>query len=329
MKPGKAIGAGLLVIVGVLGLITWVARVYRAPLGPALQAPPTTISPTAQSVSTLAPATVQAKECGETGAWNVLILGSDAGDLRGTRGSDLTRMLRVDFSNQKVTSYSFPRDLWVDTSGLGLTNPTIDATRLGMVLYEARSRSTKTDFRETMRDGTNATALMLAKNFAIGTDHYLAIDLAQIPAMVDAIGGVPINIPQETTDPWIGMVISAGQQTLSGEEFVAYARAIPDSDYARIQRNNLLLDALRTKLLDPELWVMIPGLYSQFHEVITTDLSPEQINHLACLMKALPAEGVAQDGLREEWTSAGPEEGSLLWDKLDVTNQMKELGLIP
>jgi len=31
--------------------------------------------------------------------------------------------------------------------------------------------------------------------------------------MVDAIGGVPINIPVTITDPWIGTVYPAGQQT--------------------------------------------------------------------------------------------------------------------
>ena len=97
--------------------------------------------------------------------------------------------------------FAFSRDLWVDTTGLGLTNPTINATKLGMVFYEARSRSTSTNVRDSMIDGTNATARMLANNFLVSSDHYLTIDLAQVPAMVDAIGGVPINIPATITDP--------------------------------------------------------------------------------------------------------------------------------
>jgi LCP family protein required for cell wall assembly len=113
------------------------------------------------------------------------------------------------------------------------------------VFYEARSRSVSTNVKAAMVDGTNVTARMLAKNFLISTDHYLTVDLAQIPSMVDTIGGVPINIPVRTTDPVIGMVIPAGQQTLNGAQFVAYARAIPDSDFGRIQRNNLLVSALQ------------------------------------------------------------------------------------
>lgn len=332
MNVKKIVGMVLLVsvVLAVLAAAVWSVRAYRQPLGPALQ--PDTKSSVivdTQLEQPEAEPNAQAEVCGETGAWNVLILGSDAADLRGEKGSDLTRMLRVDFPNKKVTIFAFSRDLWVDTTGLGLTNPTINATQLGTVFYEARNRSSKTNVKDAMVDGTSATARMLSNNFSLSTDHYLTVDLFQIPAMVDLVGGIPVNIPQTTTDPWIGMVIPAGQQTLNGAQFVAYARAIPDSDFGRIQRNNLLFAALREKLLDPGLWEKIPQMYMQFNEVIATDLSPEQIYQLSCLLKEVPPEAIIHDQVRPEWTWAGPQQGSLVWDRTTVLNRLKELGLIP
>jgi anionic cell wall polymer biosynthesis LytR-Cps2A-Psr (LCP) family protein len=110
---------------------------------------------------------------------------------------------------------------------------------------------------------------------------------------------------------------------------VAYARVIPDSDFARIQRNNLLLEALQQRLLDPAVWPRIPALFAQFNQVIATDFSPEQINHLACLMQEVPQSMIVLDNVRQEWTWPGPQSGSLLWDKTNVLNHLKELGLIP
>lgn len=326
MKRKNAVEMVLLglVILGALIGTVWTVRAYQQPLGIALQGNATPISVTFAPLVNTTTAV-----CGETTAWNVLVLGSDAGEQRGEKGSDLTRMLRVDFPNKQVTVYAFSRGLWVDTTGLGLTNPAIDAAKLGTVFYEARNRSTQANVKAAMVDGTNVTALMLSKNFFISTDHYLTVDLSQIPGMVDAVGGIPINIPAQTTDPWIGMVIPAGQQTLNGAQFAAYARAIPDSDFGRIQRNNLLLDALRGKLLDPSVWANIPQLYSQFSDVIATDLSPEQINHLSCLLKEVPANAIIQDQVRPEWTSPGPQKDSLLWNKTSVLNRLRELGLIP
>jgi LCP family protein required for cell wall assembly len=320
------LGVGLLAI---FGMTVFVVKAYRAPLGPALQVPTPTTLPAGNQVASTAVPTVDQSVCGETAVWNVLLLGSDAADMREPKGSDLTRIMRVDFPAKKVTIYAFPRDLWVDTAGLGLTNPTIDAARLGAVFYEARSRSTSTNVNEAMMDATNVTARMLSKNFLLSIDHYVTLDLSQVPAIVDTINGVPINVPVGITDPLSGMVIPAGQQTLNGMQVVAYARAIPDSDFGRIQRNNLLVAALREKALDPGVWGKIPQLYVQFDEVIATDLSPEQINHLACLLKEVPAAAIVQDQVRQEWTSPGPQKGSLLWDKTNVLNRLKELGLVP
>jgi LCP family protein required for cell wall assembly len=283
-----------------------------------------TVSPTAQATGVV---NSQTTVCGGSGAWNVLVLGSDYAEMRGQKGSDLTRMLRADFTNKHVIIYAFSRDLWVDTSGLGLVNPNIDATRLGMVYYEGRIRSPQFAEIDTVIDGTRATARMLSKDFSLGTDHYLTIDLNHLAAMIDAIGGLPINIPSRTTDPWIGMVIEAGQQTLNGTQAVAYIRARPDSDFGRIARNDILLEALRQKLLDPAVMARIPDLYAQFRSVIATDLSLEQINNLTCLLKEVPSSSIIQESVRPEWTSPGPL-GSLLWDKNSVITRLKELGLI-
>jgi LCP family protein required for cell wall assembly len=328
-KSNSGIFVLVLVVLAILSMSVIAVKAYRSPLGPALPATPTPIMANNEVAATVAPAQQPANICGETTVWNLLILGSDVAYMRGEKGSDFVRLLRVDFPNRRVTIFAFPRNLWVDAAGLGLMNPTVNATQLGTVFYEARSRSLKTNVKETMIDGTDATARMLAQNFLVGTDHYLTVDQFQIPAMVDAIGGIPINVPQRTTDPWIGTVIEAGPQILNGAQFVAYARAKPDSDFGRIQRNNLLLAALREKLLDPAIWGKVPQLYAQFSETIATDLSPEQINHLSCLLQEIPAETIIQDQVRQEWTSLGPQPGSLLWDKTAVLNRLKELGLTP
>jgi len=266
--------------------------------------------------------------CGETSAWNILVLGSDLNETSPLRGSDLTRVMRVDFPNRKVIVYAFPRDLWVDTSGLGLTNPAINATQLGMVFYEGRMRSPQFGVREVMVDGLRVSAATLSRNFSVSTDHYLALDLNQLPQIVDAIGGIPINIPERTTDLWRPILFQAGQQTLNGAQAADYARAFMDTDFARIRRNQLLLEAMRQKLLDPAVWTRIPALYTQFSAVIVTDFTPEQITHLACLLKDVPVGSVLQESVRPEWTRPGPR-GSLLWDQYSVLTRLKELGLTP
>ena len=293
---------------------------------PTLEATSTPITP--QVVATQTSAALPGTSCGETVAWNVLVLGSDLNETSTLRGSDLTRVMRVDFPNKRVIVYALPRDLWVNTSGLGLTNPNIYATQLGMVFYEARMRSPQYGVREIMVDGLRVSAAAIFQNFSIQTDHYLALDLNQLPPIVDAVGGIPIDVPERTTDYWRPFVIEAGPQVLNGQQTVDYSRAFMGSDFDRISRNSILLDAIRQKLLDPNVWPQIPNLYKQFSSVIVTDFSPEQVTHLACLLKEVGSNGILQESVRPEWTSPGPR-GSLLWNKYYVLTRLKELGITP
>jgi LCP family protein required for cell wall assembly len=292
--------------------------------------PEPTSAPTTMPVqpASVAPTTVPRVVCGESGVWNILVLGSDAADLYYPEGSDLTRVMRVDFPNKKVSIFAFTRDLWVDASGLGFQDPDITFTRLGMVFYEARRRSPATDPQDSMQDGLNAIAQTLTANFGLSFDHYIALDLDKFPAMIDTVGGVPINIPEQLRDPKSGMVFRVGQQTLDGEQAATYARAYLGSDLNRIVRNDILLEALRQKLLDPTVWIRVPRLFIQFRHSINSDFSLEQVNHLVCLLKEAETDRILQDGVKEEWTTPGPE-GSLLWDEAKMLERLQELGMIP
>ena len=333
-----AIGAAALLIIAAVVVVI----LYKKPLGAPLATPARTqaagaasetaaFSATADAAEAPAPTDVTSKPaqvCGETAVWNILVVGSDAADMFYPQGSDLTRVMRVDFPNRRVAIYAFSRDLWVQVSDLGFTDPDIQATMLGMVFYEARLRSAHTDPQQAMLDGVNATAHMLTSNFNLTSDHYLAIDLDRLPAMIDTIGGLPINIPEGFTDPHTELEFEAGQQILDGQQAAIYARAYLGSDLSRIERNNLVIEALRQKLLDPTVWLKIPELYLQFRDAVLTDFSPEQVTHLSCLLQEVPPEAIIQDGVPEEWTSAGPE-GSLLWNRANVLNRLRELEMIP
>jgi LCP family protein required for cell wall assembly len=285
---------------------------------------------TAPSVASVSSSdTASPMVCGQRGTLTILTIGSDAEDLRGLPGSDLTRLVRVDFSNRKISTFALPRDLWVDVSQLGFQDPLITETTLGKTYFEGHQRSAQVDEPGKMTDGAQVSAQMIIDNFGVTSDHYLVIDLDQLPALVEAIGGLPIDIPEQTTDRWIGTVIETGSQTLSGAQLRSYARAIPDSDFARIQRSNLIIQALRQKLLDPSVWVKLPSLYDLFAEkMIVTDLSYQQIFSLFCLVREVPTNEIVMQKVEPAWTAPGPS-GSLLWDKGKVISALKQLNLLP
>ena len=76
------------------------------------------------------------------------------------------------------------------------------------------------------------------------------------------------------------------------------------------------------------MWIKLPALYDQFKQMIVTDLSPEQIFSLFCLLKEVPKEEIVMEQVKPEWTSPGRSD-SLLWDKAKVIVALKQLGLLP
>lgn len=56
--------------------------------------------------------------------------------------------------------------------------------------------------------------------------HYVKADAAAFEHLIDALGGIEVNLPENITDPDAGsMTLSAGQQTLSGSQALFACRA--------------------------------------------------------------------------------------------------------
>jgi anionic cell wall polymer biosynthesis LytR-Cps2A-Psr (LCP) family protein len=62
--------------------------------------------------------------------------------------------------------------------------------------------------------------------------------------------------------------------------------------FSRAESQNIVMCALRKKLLSPALVPAIPELVSTFQQYVQTDLSPAQINQLACLASQMDGSDV-------------------------------------
>jgi anionic cell wall polymer biosynthesis LytR-Cps2A-Psr (LCP) family protein len=62
--------------------------------------------------------------------------------------------------------------------------------------------------------------------------------------------------------------------------------------FSRAENQNIVMCALRKKLLSPALLPAIPNLVQTFQRNVQTDLSPEQINQLACLANQMSGSNV-------------------------------------
>jgi LCP family protein required for cell wall assembly len=215
---------------------------------------------------------------------NLLAIGSDSRGANYLYGlSDIMRLVRVDFVNARVTILEVPRDLWVEipdiSSHYNITHGKLNQAYLygnkGLGYYDGSG------------EGPGLLARTLNLNFGFLPDHYIAVNMKTFEAIVDAIGGIDVYLPYEVSvrspqNPK-GIDIQPGQHHFDGSTALWVARIREYNVFGRAENQNIVMCAVRKKLLSPAIVPAIPRLIKDFQRYVQTDFSPEQINQLACL----------------------------------------------
>jgi anionic cell wall polymer biosynthesis LytR-Cps2A-Psr (LCP) family protein len=140
-------------------------------------------------------------------------------------------------------------------------------------------------------------AQTMEHNFGAHVDHGIAINMQSFVRIVDALGGIDINLPyaidgrvQGSRDPL--MYFSAGDQHLDGRRAQILARVRPQGDFERSNVQTIILQALSAKLLSPSVLPRLPELTSALHGSVYTDLDAARITQLTCLAARLDTEKI-------------------------------------
>ncbi len=290
------------------GAVGYVWTTYRAfatkPLGPAIPVvtqamppvwtvTPGTPSDTAMLVPTLPyPTNTPEPLCGGPSTMNILAIGSDRRSDDYIYGnSDIIRVVRVDFITPKVTVLAFPRDLWVEIPYIADNLNGFDHGRLNQA-YLYGQPGDGFAYWDDPSQGPGLLALTLNLNFGVNIDHYLAVNMRTFEKVINAIDGITVNVPDLETAYNTGLKI--GKHQLNGAQALKVARnRTQGAVFERTSNQNLILCAMREKVLSPNIVTQIPALIESFKDNIQTDFTPDQLSQLACLGTKLPVENIA------------------------------------
>jgi LCP family protein required for cell wall assembly len=246
-----------------------------------------TSTPQSSIATTLLPTnTPEAKKtCGESGSKTLLFIGSDVLGSSQPYGADSIRLIKVNFDTQTVKIITFPRDMFVSTGSVNSTSAIQQS--LGLAYYTAFTAASGTPL-EKNAVGASVVSQLLHDNFGVQPGNYITGQMDKFASMIDTVGGVEINIPAAITNEH-NISFSAGVQTLNGAMATEYIRFLyPGGESARTARQNEVVKALQTKMININSLAQIPTLQTQFKDALITDLSIEQLTNLACLALTMP-----------------------------------------
>ena len=116
----------------------------------------------------------------------------------------------------------------------------------------------------------------------IEIDYYVLVDMAAFVDVVDAIGGIDVNVrkpleaevsPPREGDPWAKVDVDIGWNHLDGPEALAYSRARKgSSDYARMERQRCMLRGVAAKVDPITLLRSLPAIVNAVESSVVTDV---------------------------------------------------------
>lgn len=192
----------------------------------------------------------------------MLLIGSDAraDDPSGGQRSDTNILVYVDPVENIVSMVSIPRDTMIEING-------------NMEKFNAAY-----SYR-----GAASTIMEANELCGVKISHYAEVNFEKLVQLIDAVGGVEVDVPELIDDPDAGdVVIEEGLQTLDGEAALTFARsrAYADGDFTRTSNQRLLVEALINKVLQTPV-NELPGVIQSAAECVTTDLTATEIIDLA------------------------------------------------
>jgi LCP family protein required for cell wall assembly len=250
--------------------------------------------------------------CNGPSEMHFLVVGADTDDPEFIEGlADVIRTVRVDFVTPSVHVLTIPRHLWVPISNADEYAPRLEGY-FGFATDEegnpiaqegAWARLNVAWFYGNLYDlpgrGPGTMAQTLYDNFGIPIDHYVAVNMDIMPDVVDAIGGIIVDVPYDYLENY-----PQGENFMNGERALKYVRIRQvDSDWYRMERQNQVMLAMREKLLEPETIPQWPVLIDTFIDRAFTDLSPAQIAMLTCLAPQIDREQIYSHEITRNMTT--------------------------
>lgn len=210
---------------------------------------------------------------------NILVMGTDERNSDETTRSDAMILLSINERSRKITMTSILRDCYVPIAGHG-ENRINTAYRFG---------------------GAALTVQTIEENFKIAIDGYVKIDFYSFVDIVDAVGGVWIDVDEgekEYVNGYLneinallgaefgdGYLQETGNLLLNGKQALSYARIrYIGSDFQRTERQREIVEAVlkQAKTLNP---VKLYRLTDTVLPEVVTDLDDHTL--AVMMMKAI------------------------------------------
>ncbi len=204
---------------------------------------------------------------------SVLLVGVD--NSKGQGLADTLILAMIYPKTGEVSAVSIPRDSRVEIPNVGFTR-----------INAAHSHG-----------GLSLTIQTVEGVLGLPVDHYVQVNVSGLVKLVDAMGGVDIDVEKRMhyndNAQNLHIDLQPGMQHLNGTQAMGFVRFRHDAigDFGRVQRQRQFMGAVMGKLFSPQNATQIPGMVRTFLTTVETDLSAADLMSLKRIMEQGSPEG--------------------------------------
>lgn len=223
------------------------------------------------------------------GRYNVLLLGGDSGKGReGLRPDSLT-VASIDAKTGKSVLIGLPRNLqdvpFPEDSIMGKHFPrgfTWGEGELNAVNTWATNNKNLFPEMPNRSAGVQATISAVEAITGLDINYYAMVNLKGFSSLVDAVGGVTLNVKEKTAIGGIGSpirgYIPAGKHKLTGDQTLWYARSrVNNDDWSRMGRQKCVMSAMLHQLSPQKVLFNAQAIAESGSNLVTTDIPARQL----------------------------------------------------
>lgn len=240
------------------------------------------------------------------GHTNFLLMGAGGGIHDGSDLTDTIIVASLDYEKKLVTLLSIPRDYWVEDKEMG-------GSRINEIYYNRKKY-----YKENSTQALNYTKNKIENLIGIPIQYWVKIDFQGFTDIVDAIGGIDIDVPENLYDPlypkgetnlYETFSIQKGINHLDGETALKYARSRHStSDFDRSKRQQDILYAIKEKMLEADIILsknQIEKILTVIKDNLETNISIEEILTLGSYAKNISRDKIVQRLIHDDPSKCG------------------------
>ncbi len=233
------------------------------------------LTPNSQTVATDSAAETKIDDSKRT---NILLLGADARSGETISRSDTIILASIDPNLNKAALVSIPRDTKISGSAAG-----------GMDKINAAN----------VTGGPELAVEKVEELMNEKIDYYVEIDFEGFKNIIDALGGVTIDVDQKMYKPSEDINLKPGLQTLDGAGALAFVRFrdYPMGDIERAEHQQVFLKALGQEILKPSTIIKLPTLVKEIQANVKTNLGLKDMLKIASWAPGFNSESIVAQTL--------------------------------